>query len=560
MNTFSRILALLLALVTLFCFTACDSPPDQPDAPDDGNTDSTPDSTPEASLPKDAVVLTKDTLSTYQLVRSDLAKNQLTASAMTLRYAINEALGAEITPKTDWEDVPEGIKEIIVGDTKRAASAGIKSALAPNTFRICVVDGNIVICGSDDVMTDYAVTHFINTFVNGKTMVSIPNNTDITVTELEWLASYADGPVTYKKHYSDYVSDYTEEQLLSYDDEGEEGYRILMDGTYEPDLCKEGYGAIKWEATEDYGQLREILTPQGAPFYASVDDFNTTTLKLWLFVNDTDLVTCDHDAGYGVQKNQATFFFRAVDKAGRVHAWNHTITNNGWHEIELSFNIENGVTKNFDYQNITGFRVLMQAHKGAVVMIDDLRLVKYNTDYTPATIEGETNPRLISDGEYNAFDGAIIQEWYGASYDLEDKVQGNSSLHNRGNSTVSDFRTIIANLDLPTDYDKDVLVFHLKIAKVSDIKSFFVELNTVQDNHEYQATFTIEQLKSYGYTAEDGAWSEIRIPLSSFAKNLGMIDTYGEKVQLRNFRFVANASSTLTEYDYHIDHIYLCEK
>ena len=294
-------------------------------------------------------------------------------------------------------------------------------------------------------------------------------------------------------------------------------------------------------------------------FSFNASDKNRTTLKFWLYVSDTDAVVCDHDPGYGFQENQATFYFRAIDRSGKTHSWNHTLTNNGWHEIELSFNIHNGVSEGFDYSNIVAFQVLVEAHAGAVYMIDDLRLVKYQTNYTPAPIEGEVDARLISDGEYDALDGAILQEWYGASYDLDDKIQGKSSLRNQGNSSVSDFRTIVANLDIPLNYDEDVLVFHLKIDKVSNISSFFIELNTVQDAHEYEASFSIAQLKSYGYTALDDTWCEIRIPLSAFGKNLGLSEVYGDTVQLHNFRFVANSASNV-EYDYHIDHIYVCKK
>ena len=322
-------------------------------------------------------------------------------------------------------------------------------------------------------------------------------------------------------------------------------------------LYKEGWGALKWVATESYGELRQVLAPQVDAFRASVENPNTTTLKLWLFVNNTDLIACDHDAGYGVQKNQATFFFRVFDSAGRVHCWNHTLTNNGWHEIELSFNIHNGVSDGFDYANIKSFWFGFSTYGDVTVMIDDMRGVTYNTDYTPEAIEGEKNPRLISDCESNALDGAIIQEWYGASYDLEDKVQGNSSLRNCGDASVNDFRTIVANLNIKMDPKTDVLVFSFKVADPKVLTSVFIELNQVQDKHEISATFPLDALKQYGYTGEANTWCEIRIPLSVFAVQLG--ENMGNTITLKNFRFVGKAAGKGT-FDYHIDHIYLCEK
>ena len=246
-----------------------------------------------------------------------------------------------------------------------------------------------------------------------------------------------------------------------------------------------------------------------------------------------------------------------MDKNGKTHGWNHTLTNNGWHEVELSFNIDNGADKTFDYANITGFWVGLQTYGDVTIMIDDLRGVVYDTDYVPEAIEGEQNARLISDCESNALDGAIIQEWYGTSYDLEDKVQGASSLRNFGDASVNDFRTIVANLDIPMDHKKDALVFHFKVADPKVLKSIFIELNEVQDTHEFSASFTLEQLKQYGYAGEPNTWCEIRIPLSVFHVQLGK--NMGNTVTLRNFRFVGSASGSGT-FDYHIDHIYLAEK
>ena len=242
---------------------------------------------------------------------------------------------------------------------------------------------------------------------------------------------------------------------------------------------------------------------------------------------------------------------------GRNHCWNHTVTNNGWHQIELSFNVHNGVDSDFDYAHINGFWVGLMTYDDVTVMIDAMRGVTYDTDYVPQPIEGEEDGRLISDCEYNALDGAIIQEWYGASYDLDDKMQGASSLHSYGDASVSDFRTIIANLDIRMDRSRDELVFSIKISTPETIESFFIELNQVQDSHEISAFFTLDDLRQYGYTGCADAWCEIRIPLSVFSVQLnpGM----GNDITLHNFRFCANATGA-GSFEYNIDHIYLTEK
>jgi hypothetical protein len=477
---------------------------------------------------------------------------------MSLLEAIETQCGVRPTPTTDYEPYDESIKEIIVGKkNNRPATASATASLEAGTFCIAVEDGNVVIAGDSDETTAAAVRYFVQKYVKGEAgSLILPESIADTVSYLEWQTLNRHETVTLKSAYSDYISDYEEETLIQFDD-GDTGYTILQNGFYDDAHSTDGYGSLRWDLKGKIEQVSKILSEGRDSFRFDASDKNRSTLKFWLYVSDTDAVVCDHDPGYGFQKNQATFYFRAMDKNGKTHGWNHTLTNNGWHEVELSFNIDNGADKTFDYANITGFWVGLQTYGDVTIMIDDLRGVVYDTDYVPEAIEGEQNARLISDCESNALDGAIIQEWYGTSYDLEDKVQGASSLRNFGDASVNDFRTIVANLDIPMDHKKDELVFHFKVADPKVLKSIFIELNEVQDTHEFSASFTLEQLKQYGYTGEKDTWCEIRIPLSVFHVQLGK--NMGNTVTLRNFRFVGSASGSGT-FDYHIDHIYLAEK
>ena len=148
----------------------------------------------------------------------------------------------------------------------------------------------------------------------------------------------------------------------------------------------------------------------------------------------------------------------------------------------------------------------------------------------------------------------MIQEWYGCSYDLENKKFGNSSLRNQGDSSVNDFRTIVSDLNIPVDYDNDTLVFWLKVEKLSVIRSFFIELNQIQDNHEYEKSFTVADLQQYGLTKTDNEWCEIRIPVSVFEQNL--LEGYDENLTLYAFRFVTYSVGE-KEYVINLDHVYL---
>jgi hypothetical protein len=459
---------------------------------------------------------------------------------------------------SDYVSYNETVKEIIVGkNNNRPATAAVKDIITADTFCVKVYEENVVIAGDTDAATIAAVEYFIQNYVSGErgTLI-VPEQISTVMPMIDWYTANYNKTVTLKKSYSDYVSVCEQQTLIPFN-EGDTGYGIQLGGIYDSAHSIDKSGALRWDLKGEISTLTKILTEKSDTFALDATDKNKTTIKFWLYVGNTDNVACDHDSINGFQKNQATFYFRAIDRNGKAHCWNHTITNNGWHEIELSFNIHNGVYADFDYANITGFWVGLFTYDDVTIMIDDMRGVFYNTDYIPQTIEGEENARLISDCEYNAFDGAIIQEWYGSSYDLEDKIQGNSSLHNYGDNSVTDFRTVIANLDIEMDPIKDELVFYLKVGTPDAILNFFIELNDVQDVHEISATFSLDDLKQYGYSGVKDEWCEIRIPLSVFYTQLGT-DMGDSVTNLHNFRFCATAVRT-GSLEYNIDHIYLAE-
>lgn len=388
---------------------------------------------------------------------------------------------------------------------------------------------------------------------------SLTAETASELTPLEALLTADTKGSSKKKSYSDYISDFTETPLLSFDTTDVKSLRIA-DGAYiDTEYMREGKGALRWDLEHDITELAEgkMMQVSRGAFDYCVTDRHRSTLKFWLFVNDTDLIDCDHDAGYGRQVNQATFFFRATDRNGKTHCWNHTITDDGWHEIELTFNVHNGADADFDYGHITGFWMMFTGKKGATVIMDDLRGVEYRTDYVPA--EMSEGCRLITDAAYDALDGAVVQEWYGTYYDTDDFVTGKSSLCCVGDSSVNDFRIIVANTDIPLSYQGDELVFTMKLDDLDAIDGLFLELNHVQDQHEYERSFSVEELKKYGLGGEN-EWSEIVIPLSDFKKNLKPA-VYGEDedIVMHNFRFVISPKSGKS-YKVHLDRAYVRTK
>ena len=559
MHHFSRrlcalALALLMAVLAVSCGTV-PSAPGETSAQEAGTSDSTAPSS-ETEAAGDGNVLAISGI--HRILRSDTGSAALATRCGQFRTMLSDRIGAALGITTDYTPVQEGIPEILVGASKRQKTKDALAGLGKGEFLIRVDGDDLLILGDTDENSLLALNYFIDTYLSetkeGEFTLPRDLNIHMSIREMNLQARTVGSP--YKHMYSDYNPEAGSVQLFDFDSTDFSNtsfgadYEVSVDSTY----MREGRGALRFVLKEDKN-LCTALWQKGTgnrtyPFEFSVADRRTTTLKLWLYVDDVTLIACDHDSDSKVYSDQATFFFRVLDTKGRAYCWNHTLTGNGWHEIELSFNIHNGVPDDFDFSRIVNFGVLAGGKAGAMFELDDLRVVTYTPNRTP--VEPAFEGRLISDCEYDAFDGLIVQEWYGCEFDTEDKVFGKSSAKCSGTSVNSDFRTIIANLDLPMDYDSDSLTFYFKMDRYTALNGLFIELNEVQDRHEYEATFSLAALKSYGLSEKEDTWSQITIPLSAFRKNLN--PDMGDTVRLHNARFVISGREGVT-YTVHYDRI-----
>ncbi|MBP5293536.1 MAG: hypothetical protein J6023_05355 [Clostridia bacterium] len=551
-------LAILLLLCLLIPLASCGQSGD-PQSPD--GTQSQTDSETSSADSGEKLYIVQDGTSLYRIIRSDTSKMVLTQECGNLYKEITSGTGAKITITTDYDTEEDpSIPEIIVGKCKRSVSTELLSGLPAQGFVFRTVGSNLVILGTTDELSALAVQIFLEQYGNqikqGEFAISADLNYVMDYQSYKLSQDLQGSPL--KKQYSDYIDTYTEDQLLSFDEltVNNVSYSSKFERTLDTKYQREGTGALRFELPADTAlEAAMWFSSQNGPFpfSFSVEDTHKTTLKFWLYVDDCTKISCDHDSDTTVFSDQATFFFRVFDSKGVAYCWNHTLQGDGWHEVELSFNIHNGIGGGFDYSNIVNFGVLVAGKEGAMFELDDLRVVKYRTDYVPEQLPN--NARLITSGECDALDGVIIQEWYGCSYDKDIKFSGKSSIRYEGDSTNSDHRAIIANLDMEMDYDSDSLVIFMRPDVLANIGSLFIELNEIQDTHEYEGSFTVADLKTMGLSQKDKEWSAVVIPLSALRKNLK--EGMGETVRLHNCRLVLSGLSSSSQYLCHLDHICL---
>lgn len=287
------------------------------------------------------------------------------------------------------------------------------------------------------------------------------------------------------------------------------------------------------------GRIDAVNMPSGSLDFAITDKFKQT-VKMWVYVNDIDLLVCDHDSVYeNPQDGSGTLYINFKTAGGVAHTWQHTFYGSGWHEIELSFfchNVSYDNLDKIDYSNINGLYIWCSAKAGLELRFDDMRLVTYsNPNYKEP--EAPYGGRWVSTLDYDSLDGANLTEWYGSSFDLEDKTQGSSSLAITGHKENVDHRVCIGVRDVPVNYLEDSLCFDLYLSDLKLVGTHWEMRfeHNAQAAH-YAADFSAILSKAYDEngkpTALKAGWNHIRIPLRNTKVNIG--EAYTEKFADKN--------------------------
>ncbi len=106
-------------------------------------------------------VISAEELTSYQIIRSEEADEETIAAASKLFFTLNRKYGIKMTFETDYvgrnEEVPTGTKEILVGETNRPESVGVRWS----DFRVAAAGDRVVIAGGSGAAVAQAVDWFL---------------------------------------------------------------------------------------------------------------------------------------------------------------------------------------------------------------------------------------------------------------------------------------------------------------------------------------------------------------------------------------------------------------
>ncbi|MBQ7338159.1 MAG: hypothetical protein IJW40_06865 [Clostridia bacterium] len=467
----------------------------------------------------------------YTVVRPEMSPN-VTDAAVLVRDTLQALSGSAVKISDDYVDrgvsVPTDTLEILVGLTNRQESIDAHAALKETEYVIKVVGKRLVIVGYDDNCTIAATKAFaeliptLATEESGAKTLALASDysyLDTYVVKV-WLNEFDKTSYSY---YADKNLKYDEEELLGLDYYDDCDYK----GSFEIESpVGEGIG---FKTDRDNTHWTLISTPTDS-FSLEIYDKFTQTIKMWVYVNDTDLMACDHDAVYNTpQVGSQTLYITLSEKQGGVgHTWQHTFYGSGWHEIELSFTCHNVAYPNLgkiNYENLTSLTAWCNAKAGLEIYFDSMRVCEYrNPNYDEP--EAPYNGRWLTTCDYDALDGPILTEWYGSYYDLDEKVQGNASLAITGHKENVDHRVCIGIDDVDVVYDEDTVCFDMYI---SDLSLLGTDWQIRFEHNAQAAHYSINYSMIQSSVVDDNmnptslknGWNHIQLPLNKTRVAIG---------------------------------------
>lgn len=340
-------------------------------------------------------------------------------------------------------------------------------------------------------------------------------------------------------------------QLASFDQASLEGWQFASSNGVASAATnkKEGDGAISVR-TQITGWTTAVEARPNT-FNIDASDKQKSFIRVWVNINDITLLASDKQGE--AYEEQGTFYIQVGG-----HQWNHTVAGSGWHELELSFvnhNVSPSAISSIDYGNLNTFRIRYQGSPGLEVTFDDLRFVTYTSDYVPSP--PPYNGRRLSNCDANELGGAVLGEWYGATFNFENKMEGTSSLSVKGSGEHNEYRIYIGGFEEPINEVEDALCFWLYISDLAHtgVQGWTIELNQIQDVQEFQCDLPLINELNGGL---ENGWNFVTIPINRMRKQVDAAQ-FGPSITAQNLRVVAPGTSADQEYEIAVDQVFIAK-
>ena len=354
------------------------------------------------------------------------------------------------------------------------------------------------------------------------------------------------------------------ESIFSFDDETKMYSNYF--GMADTSDKMEGSASYSVSFSSAQNQAVAFSTTERA-FNLSITDKLTQTVKMWVYVNDVNLIACDHDSVYDTpQANCGTLWIEFAKDSGKTHKYviQHTFQGSGWHLMEISFNTDNvtyETRQKMDLTDMQWMRVRANVKDGLILKFDGLTKYTYtNEGYTQP--ECPNNGRWISTCDFDSLDGSIVTEWLASSFETEEKTQGSSSVSITAHKEHVDFRCVWGGLDVPLNQNTDIWHIEIYISDVSAM-SDNMEIRLSQsesgDGYAYfEIGYAVMNRLANGGEGFKNGWNTVEVPLMLAKRN---IDTeyYGSGMSFRLEHLVIfwEGASEDTEYTLKYDNIYV---
>jgi len=362
-----------------------------------------------------------------------------------------------------------------------------------------------------------------------------------------------------KSSYSYYLDDKLvckEKTVLTFDDPKD------FDGAVSVPGIKDG--AIGFKSEKDRSKWQIINTDTGT-FKLSVENIFRQTVKLRVYVNDIDLIGCDHDAVYDTpQVGSGTLYITLSSKKDGIgHVWQHTFYGSGWHDIELSFLCHNVAYNNLsriDYNNLTSLNIWCIAKEGLELRFDDMRFCTYdNPQYTRP--KAPYGGKWLSTCDYDALDGANLTEWYGSSFDTENKTQGSSSLRITGHKENVDHRVCIGVKHVLVNYMEDSFCFDMYVNDpelLGENWQIRLEHNAQAAHYSMNYKIMTDNIvdENMSKTELKKGWNHFQIPFKEMTVKIGKgyEDKFNNNLVLTQLMFFIEGTGTNDNENYIINY------